>query len=89
MDQVEAAVLKIHTELMGSKAIDRESSRDLEVKGSNGIDSLGIVSMILGIEEELDVDLDDCLAHIRKCRTIGDIIDVVSAEVMNQNKEGA
>lgn len=83
MSRVEEVVLKVHTNLMKSRDINRESSRDLEVRRRNGIDSLGIVSIILEIEEELGIELDECLADIRKCRTIGDIIDVIQAKVVN------
>lgn len=82
MSRVEEVVLKVHTNLMKSRDINRESSRDLEVRRRNGIDSLGIVSIILEIEEELGIELDECLAAIRKCRTIGDIIDVIEAKVV-------
>lgn len=81
MSHVEEVVLAAHTQLMKDAEIDKESSRDLELRRRNGIDSLGIVNLIMTIEDELDVELDECLAQIRKCRTIGEMIDVIEAKV--------
>ena len=77
MSKVEEAVLACHNKLMESKGIDVKSSPELEIRRRYGIDSLGIVTMIMDIEEMLDTELDECLADIRKCRTIGEIIKVI------------
>lgn len=79
MSKVEEVVLKCHNKLMESKGIDVKSSVDLEVRRRYGIDSLGIVTMIMEIEEMLEVELDDRLADIRKCRTIGEIVNVIES----------
>lgn len=74
---VEEAVLTAHTKLMKSKGIERESSRELEIRRRNGIDSMGIVTLILDVEDILELELDGCLGDIRRSKTIGDIIDVI------------
>ena len=61
MTRVEEVVCRVHTKIM----------RD------NGIDSLGIVNMILDIEDELNIELDGCLQEIRECHTIADVIKVI------------
>ena len=43
----------------------------------SGIDSLGIVTLVLELEERLGIELDSCLADIRKAQTIDDIIKIV------------
>lgn len=74
---VEEIVLEVHTKLMQDEGIPKESCREMRVVRESGIDSLGIVTMVLEIEERLGVDLDSCLADIRRARTIDDIIKIV------------
>ena len=47
------------------------------VNRESGIDSLGIVTLVLELEERLGIELDSCLADIRKAQTIDDIIKIV------------
>lgn len=77
MTRVEEVVYRVHTEIMKEQGINKESSADLAFARDNGIDSLGIVNMILDIEDELEVELDSCLQEIRKCRTVGDVIKTI------------
>lgn len=78
---VKKVVLDSHTKLMAERNIDKISSPEMEIRPKNGIDSLGIVNMILDIEETLHVELDSFLPRIRKCRTIGQLIEIVEEAV--------
>ena len=40
--------------------------------------------MVLEIEEQLGIELDNCLADIRRARTIDDIIKIVQKESSKQ-----
>lgn len=82
---VEKIVLEVHTKLMQDEGIPKESCREMRVGRECGIDSLGIVTMVLEIEERLGLDLDDCLADIRRARTVDDIIKVVQAKFSEGN----
>lgn len=77
MKDVQEVVLRLHTELMHSRGIDKVSSPDLEIRPRNGITSESIVFLLLNIEEELGIELDDYLAKIRVSKTIEALIDVV------------
>lgn len=77
---VEKIVLEVHTKLMQEEGIPKVSNRQMKVNRENGIDSLGIVTMVLEIEEKLEIDLDDCLADIRRAGNIDDIIKIVQME---------
>ena len=68
---VEKIVLEVHTQLMQDDGIPKVSCRE------SGIDSLGIVTLVLELEERLGIELDSCLADIRKAQTIDDIIKIV------------
>lgn len=81
---VEKIVLEVHTKLMQDEGISKESCREMKVDRESGIDSLGIVSMVLEIEEQLGIELDNCLADIRRARTIDDIIKIVQKESSKQ-----
>lgn len=85
MRSVKEVVLEKHAILMQDRDIDMESSEDLEFGRKNAIDSLGIVELIIAIEEELDIELDDCLTEIRKCKTVGDMIHTIE-DFINSNR---
>lgn len=78
MMNVEQIVLDAHTKLMHEKGIDKQSAPELEIRPRNGITSESIVTFLLDIEEELDIELDEHLSEIRVCKTIGDFIKIVS-----------
>lgn len=59
---------------------DNVSSETLLIR-ENGIDSLGIVSLILEIEEEFEIDLDLYLPEIRKCNTLGELEKIVESVI--------
>lgn len=77
MNKVKNTVFKLHNELMQEKGIDKVSSVELEIRPRNGITSESIVTLLLDIEEELGIELDEYLAQIRKCKTIGEFIEVI------------
>ena len=77
---VEKIVLEVHTQLMHADGIPKESCREMSVNRESGIDSLGIVTMVLELEERLGIELDSCLVDIRKAQTIDDIIKIVQKE---------
>lgn len=48
------------------------------ISRESGIDSLGIVSLILELEDKFEIDLDDYLADIRSCKDVNALIEVVT-----------
>lgn len=65
------------------KAVIAEADIDIDVDESTvisrecGIDSLGIVTLVLELEDKFGCDLDDYLAEIRRCHTVKDLIDLI------------
>ena len=74
MKSVKEIVLEQHTQIMRENGIDDYSREDMEVGASSGLDSLGIVDFIIGIEGELNIELDESLGEIRNSKTIKEII---------------
>lgn len=85
MEIIEKTVLDIHTKIMNQRGIDRVSSGDLEIRPRNGITSESIVTFILELEEALDIELDEYLPEIRKCKTISLFIDIVKKAYNKQH----
>ena len=77
MKTVRNIVLEQHTKIMKKNGVDEESRENMRFGRDYGIDSLGIVELIVGIEEELGVELDECLADIRRCKTVGELIAII------------
>lgn len=85
MFDVSKVVFEVHNDIMKDKGIlDKQSDYDVEIRPRNGIDSLGIVTMILDIEEKLEIELDDYLMNIRKSKTIAELISVIQEAYDNQ-----
>lgn len=85
MDNIKEVVLRLHTELMRERGIDKESSPELEIRPMNGITSESIVIYILNLEEELDIELDEYLPQIRKAKTIEIFIGIVEEAYREQH----
>ncbi|MBP3450150.1 MAG: hypothetical protein J6K22_06805 [Spirochaetaceae bacterium] len=77
MENIEETVLNLHTKLMYEQGIKQQSSPELELRPRNGITSSTIVSLILDIEDVLNIQLDNYIYEIRKCKTISDFILII------------
>lgn len=73
------------------KAVIEENKKEIIVNEStsisreNGIDSLGMVTLVIDMEEKFDIDLDEYLSDIRKCKTIGQLIEVITEVLKSHN----
>jgi acyl carrier protein len=74
---IDEVVLICHQTLLDDKGIKSVSSPDMKMSRANGIDSLGIVTLILDIEEKLAIDLDNYLTDIRNSYYLKELIDIV------------
>lgn len=52
--------------------------KNTEYTRENGIDFMGIVSLILTIEEVLNIELDGVLAELRMCKNVSDLVAVIN-----------
>lgn len=85
MKDIQKVVIRLHNKLLKEREIDMESSLEMEMRPRNGITSESIVTLLLDIEDELDIELDDYLAQIRKCKTIGLLTDIVKEAYEKQH----
>ncbi len=83
MEKIRETILRLHTEVMHKQGIEKESTPELEIRPRNGITSESIVTILLGIEDELSIELDNYLARIRECKTIGELVDIVTEAYKN------
>lgn len=58
-----------------------EVDMDTVISRDTGIDSLGIVNLVLELEDKFGVELDNYLADIRKCETVRDLVDVMTGVI--------
>ena len=76
-ERVISCVLGAHNRILKERNFDKTSSLDMEIRPRNGITSETIVTMLLDIEDELGIELDEYLPEIRKCKTIGLLVEIV------------
>ena len=67
-------VIEILKELNAFEAVDENSSLTLDV----GLDSLGMVTMLVTIEDSFQIELDESDMNPFELQTIGDVIHLVS-----------
>lgn len=77
MKNIVDVVLMCHEELLKKANIDMQPSLDNQIGSETGIDSLGIVEFVMLLEEELDIELDDKLREIRKCKTFREVVSTI------------
>lgn len=79
---IDAIIENLH-QILNESGIDADITEETELSRDMGVDSLGIVNLILGIEEDLEIDLDDYLAEIRKAHTVREL-SVIIEKACNQ-----
>lgn len=87
MKIVEEAVLEAHNELLDELGKNERSTPDAKMSRGLGIDSLGIVTLILSVEEKLDITLDEYLADIRSSYYVRDFIEIVEKAYLEQKEK--
>ena len=76
-------VLKCIENILKEEQQECVISEEITISRENGFTSLVLVSLVLEIAEALDTDLDEYLSKIRKCKTVGELIDVVEIAKSN------
>lgn len=77
MSRASEAVLNSHNMILKERGLNLQSSQEMTLNRECGMDSLGIVTFILNIEEELAIELDEVLGDIRRSKSISEVIEVI------------
>jgi acyl carrier protein len=70
-------VLDSYKEVLESNGLEITPDLNNKVGRESGLNSLGIVQFVIGIEERFGMNFDPILADIRKCSTVKDIADLI------------
>lgn len=81
---VEDVVIEAHNELLDELGKTRRSTLDAKMSRGFGIDSLGLVTLVITVEEKLDISLEEYLADVRNCYYVQDFINTVEKAYMEQ-----
>lgn len=76
-DKVNDAIIKNFQQILDESGIEAVITEETELNRDMGIDSLGIVNLILSIEEDLEIELDDYLAEIRNAHTVKELSAII------------
>lgn len=82
---IKQALLDCHNKILKENNIELDSNLDMEMNMKNGIDSMGIVELVLDLEETLDIELDSVLADIRKCNTMQELLNILEEQYKLQH----
>ncbi len=85
MDELTEAVLQCCTTVRKENGIAEEPDLSTQLTRENGIDSMGIVNLVIELEEALEIDLDQYLARIRGSRTVSELISVIREAAEKEN----
>lgn len=84
---IKQALLDCQNKILKENNLDLDSNLDMEMSVKNGIDSMGIVELVLALEEALDIELDNVLADIRKCKTMKELLSILEEQYKLQHEE--
>jgi len=77
MVEFENIVIKCCQEVISENHDDIVVGMETELTSDLGIDSLGLVSLVLLLEENLDIDLDEYLMEIRSSKSVDQLVKVI------------
>lgn len=83
---VEQSVKKNTQKILNKFVPNTVVSYETELINYNGFDSLGIVKMIVEIEDDLNIELDDYLVDIRNAKTVGSLIKIIDEAYSEASK---
>ena len=75
-EKVINTIVKNFQQILDESGIDAVITNETVLSRDMGIDSLGIVNLIFGIEEDLEIELDDYLAEIRNAHTVRELSEI-------------
>jgi acyl carrier protein len=82
MNAIEQVVLESYKKILLEEGIsDIPEVLDIPVKRETGLDSLGLVNLMVEIEEALDITLEPVLADIRQSSSLQEIAILVARAV--------
>ena len=70
-------VIKNFRQILDEFGVAVAITDETELNRDMGIDSLGIVNLIVGIEEDLEIELDDYLAEIRNAHSVKELSVII------------
>ena len=86
MDNIVNSIINNTQKLVDNVEKNMVVSETTELTRDNGVDSLGIVNLILDIEDDLSIALDDYLVEIRNAKSVSELIEIVNKAYSEQNK---
>lgn len=81
MRNIKEIVLETYAEVLRDNNLDIEPNLDNKLGRESGLDSLGIVDFIVGLEDKLDISLDKSLKDIRESNSIGEIVSIIEKNI--------
>lgn len=84
MQEFENIVIKCCQEVVSENHSDIEVDMDICLTNELGFDSLGIVSLVLLLEEKLEMDLDEYLMEIRNSNNVAQLIQAICRARINE-----
>ena len=70
-------VIKNFRQILDEFGVTTAITEETQLNRDMGIDSLGIVNLIVGIEEDLKIELDDYLAEIRNAHSVKELSVII------------
>lgn len=81
MDNLSYTICNIFQKYLDTKYNRDEVTNDFVINRENGIDSLGLMNVIVEVEILFDIELDDYMEDIINCNTIGDFVNMLQVKI--------
>ncbi|WP_419871391.1 phosphopantetheine-binding protein [Candidatus Pristimantibacillus sp. PTI5] len=77
MVNVEQIVLESYAKVLEEANLNFKPSLDVVIGRDSGLDSLGLVNLMIEIEEALDITLESVLVEIRQSHKLNELVALV------------
>jgi acyl carrier protein len=81
MKNIEEVVLDAYKAVLADQGNDTVPSLDVVIGRNSGLDSLGLVNLMVEIEEALDITLESVLTEIRQAHKLTELVPLVQRAV--------
>lgn len=70
-------VSQCYKNVLAEDGIIKEITPETPVMDEGGLDSMGIVSLIIELEDQFNLDLDDHLLEIRAAKNVSQLVTII------------
>ncbi|WP_127530186.1 acyl carrier protein [Paenibacillus kobensis] len=81
MTNIEQAIMDCYKKVLEESGLNIEPSMDVTIGRDSGLDSLGLVNLMIEIEEMFDITLASVLVEIRQSHKLSELVPLIERAI--------